>query len=280
MNLFGFLRIKPQVERTAQHLRSSQLELTSVRDRLAPADAQQISELLEEASKCLGRKDVDGSWHFLNEARRNGVAARPQEELADLVSMLEVEAVKLSPWRRRTVETLLRLQRGESIRSSAVRDAMACRDEYYENRYHRIAMTQQQLRIIVTTAVSALLVIILISASIDSIDALGTWDWRMLLLVLAFGVIGASFSAARNITADSTRTTIPELMLSNSITLARTVLGASPALAVYAFLHARLVDLGTLSPEKAFAIAFAAGFSERLIVRVTETIAGGSSKDK
>ncbi|KYF53249.1 hypothetical protein BE04_04405 [Sorangium cellulosum] len=58
------------------------------------------------------------------------------------------------------------------------------------------------------------------------------------------------------------------------VTLSRAVLGALPGLAAYAFLQSRVLNLGDADNSKAFAIAFIAGFSERLVLKVAETFAG------
>ena len=57
----------------------------------------------------------------------------------------------------------------------------------------------------------------------------------------------------------------------------RPVLGAMVALAAYVFLKAEIVQVGTITPLKALAISFVAGFSDQLVTRAAESVAGGSA---
>ena len=50
--------------------------------------------------------------------------------------------------------------------------------------------------------------------------------------------------------------------------------------AVYAFLQSKLVDLGYITMAKALALAFVDGFSERLVVKVVESVTGGDEPAK
>jgi hypothetical protein len=59
----------------------------------------------------------------------------------------------------------------------------------------------------------------------------------------------------------------------NTIAAARIVLGAAPGLAAYVFLQSGVITLGS-GVAGALTVAFFGGFSERLIVRVAETIGG------
>lgn len=117
-------------------------------------------------------------------------------------------------------------------------------------------------------------------AATNTIERLPAWDPRILVLVLMFGIIGASFSAARPRSAEEQKTLIPDLMQSRSLALTRTFLGACPGLAVYVFLQSGLLNLGPISMAKAFAVAFVGGFSERLVVKMVETVAGKDEPKK
>ena len=63
---------------------------------------------------------------------------------------------------------------------------------------------------------------------------------------------------------------IPEGLITEMTTLMRPVVGAVGAVAVYAFLQAGL--LGNIDTPAAYAVGFAAGFSERLVSRVAESV--------
>lgn len=63
---------------------------------------------------------------------------------------------------------------------------------------------------------------------------------------------------------------IPEVLSYGLTTVFRPMSGAIAALAAYAFLQAGAI--GTESPSAAYAVAFAAGFSERIVARAAESI--------
>jgi len=55
-------------------------------------------------------------------------------------------------------------------------------------------------------------------------------------------------------------------------TLARPVIGAVAALAIFAFLVAGLLQVNGVTPGIVLAISFAAGFSERLVMSAVEKV--------
>jgi hypothetical protein len=87
-------------------------------------------------------------------------------------------------------------------------------------------------------------------------------------------MLGAGLSALLQLTRKSPATRIPEQIMASWITFTRPAIGAAAALAAYPLLQAGL--LGDESPTVArlFFVAFAAGFSERLIIRGVESVAG------
>jgi hypothetical protein len=264
-----------QFQRAAINHRECELQLDEIR-RSYPTYSEMtgIEAPVADAGRALDAGDIEGCWHFINIARRAMVGARNDGAVKRAAHGLLIEATKLSAWRRKAIENLL-LDHTTfgTVTAATLQDALLYRDEYYENQYQRIAMQRDQLKILVLLALLALGAILgtLAAAPVDSLQR---WDWRLMLVVFMFGLLGASFSAARSITTEATRTTIPELLLSNWITLSRTILGAAPGLAAYAALQSDILNLGDFNAPKAFAVAFVGGFSERLVVKVVESVAG------
>lgn len=64
---------------------------------------------------------------------------------------------------------------------------------------------------------------------------------------------------------------IPEVLSDGLATVFRPMTGAIAALAAYAFLQAGVIGLD--DPSAAYAVAFAAGFTERVVAKAAETIA-------
>jgi hypothetical protein len=272
-----------QYARAERHLLSTEIKLAAL-EAANPGnpDVATASRLLERSRAGLSRGDVEECWHLLNTARRTLAAMDGPGDRIKTAQVLLIEATKLSSWRRKGIVALLDATAPPvPPEPRALEAALLLRDEFYENRYHRLAMQREQLQMLLAIAVLALAVILFVAATTAvPLQDLGTWDVRLLMLVLMFGVIGASFSAARTSTTEAIHTEIPELVQSKAIALTRTVLGACPGLAVYAFLQSKLVDLGDITMAKALALAFVGGFSERLVVKVVESVTGGDEPAK
>lgn len=270
---------RAQQSRAERHLRSTEVALAAITDDGSKSAAiGAMRQLLEQARAALTAGNVEECWHMVNGARRIQAALADDPERLDASRVLLIETQKISPWRRMSIEKLL----GEAKVAPAppaLMAALGLRDEHYENRYHRIELQREQMTALVAIAGIALVVILGIAAT-STIGDLGTWDWRSLALVLMFGIIGASFSAARTSSTAALTTLIPEMMQSTSIALTRTILGACPGLAAYAFLQSGMLDLGTVTMAKALAVAFVGGFSERLVVKMVETVAGKDEPKK
>jgi hypothetical protein len=98
--------------------------------------------------------------------------------------------------------------------------------------------------------------------------------------ILLFGLLGGAISAVISVAKASTKSKIPEQISSFLITTMRVFLGAGSALVISIFLASGLWDkifafqLEIDSNYIYYAIAFVAGFSERLVLKAVESVAG------
>jgi hypothetical protein len=100
----------------------------------------------------------------------------------------------------------------------------------------------------------------------------------LIMAATLFGIMGASFSGILSISKASMETKTPDLLMSGWFSLARPVVGALSALAVYALLTANVLQLGnSVAPGLILAAAVAAGFSERLVVNALSGLGGGKA---
>jgi hypothetical protein len=236
---------------------------------------------LNKAEDRLTDRDLDGAWCCLMEAMRTEITALRGQNLRSREQIFRCEAEKIqSHWRSRAIDELMKeADQDEEKRAQRLESAQALLDDFFQNQYHKNRLLQSQLRnLLLITFVALLSILILIGRTGTDLTQWPEWNWKTLLVVLLFGVLGASFSATRNVT-DSSGKSIPEISASLSITVARTVLGATPGLAAYAFLKSGILSVGSNSASTklapiVLAISFAAGFSERLVLRVLETLDG------
>jgi hypothetical protein len=107
---------------------------------------------------------------------------------------------------------------------------------------------------------------------------LDPWNWKWRAIAALLGMMGATLSGILSVARNSIQGRIPDLLLNWRVTMAKLVVGAISALA----LQTAPVS-GTLKIQDAAAtqgsvmlVAFAAGFTERLVERAIETVAPSS----
>lgn len=92
--------------------------------------------------------------------------------------------------------------------------------------------------------------------------------------IFVFGVLGATTSSILSLSRGILGMRVPEQVGTLGLTIARVTVGGTSALVIYVFLIADIIELVTLTPGATFAFAFIGGFTERLLVRAVESIAG------
>jgi hypothetical protein len=110
-------------------------------------------------------------------------------------------------------------------------------------------------------------------------------EWKELIGVELFGMLGAGFTTAITLTKSSLGDKIPDQVISVFVTGLRSLIGASAALASYAFLNAKILDTVissaiTGSEAGIFAVAFIAGFSERFVIKAISDLPHPGEKEE
>jgi hypothetical protein len=238
--------------------------------------------LLDKAQQALDDKDIDLGWRCFHTAHRlelyhlhglpdeRGYRARAQ-------GILNEAMAKLASWRRDTIKDVLP-KNSESEQKpdiNVVYFASQLLDERHDNVYRRLKIIKRQFGLLSVVAFLSIVIWVLLAPPLFGSQAT-TDQARLLVSVILFGIMGASTSGILSIAnAASTKVGIPQQLLESWITLARLLVGAIAALAVYAFLIAGLLDLGLgeIRIGLILSVAFAAGFTERLMIRVVEAVA-------
>lgn len=235
--------------------------------------------LLCAAEMALDENNVDQGWKCFHAAQRMEIFGLEEDELESKAEALRREAAdKLSSWRKETVDALLKDEGGRKSKTTKERvyRAALIRDEHFNNRYHKIGLLQSQMKVLSIILFVALGLALLLA--LYDLLPLGTdpvtSDWEMVVPVMVFGLLGGAVSALLSLARTSTRSRIPEQIAHNLITLMRVSLGAAVALAAYVFLQAGILSFTLTSGALILAISFAAGFSERLVIRAVESVTG------
>jgi len=154
-------------------------------------------------------------------------------------------------------------------------------DTHSDNLYHKYRILRRA--IISTTlwyaAVLALLIAIValgwvpdtLLTEANENSPLGSW--RLLLVVMTLGIIGAFFSMTTELRGRDDKTRIPELRVRYSLMTMRPVVGAAGAVVVVVVLQSALGDAIELRRSAIFGVAIAAGFTERLVTRTVSSAA-------
>jgi hypothetical protein len=198
------------------------------------------------------------------------------EELAVAALAIRSEADKLDGWRKVAVLKLLEAdQKGEL--SERVFRAARIRDEHYDNEAYKNNLRRNgsaRFAVIILLAVATLL-------------GLSWWKHlppqdsdqaTMIFSVAIFGLLGATISATIRAVQASGPSRIPELVSSGQVTFLRLFMGPASAIVLYfvaqSTLFTEIFKVPLNNSSTLLIVALAAGFSERLVMRVVETIAG------
>ena len=238
-----------------------------------------IEPVLNRASAALEIGDIDGAWKCLHTAQQLELLYLDTEQLNAAATAIRAEADKLYGWRKDAVDQLLTVKEGENHKPERVLQAAVIRDEHYDNEAYKDGLRRNNnMRFAV--------VLFLVLASLLGLSWLGYLplasqpnEAAMLLSVAIFGLLGSTISATTATSKPSNPSRIPEMVSSIHVTALRLLVGPASAILLYFVaqtnLYKELFHFGSPGDRYAIlAIAFAAGFSERLVLRVVEAITG------
>ena len=256
------------------------VELAFLEHRSCGSDRDWIAatqDQLGNVKRYLENEDIEGGWLSLHAARRNMTFGLSKLELAIHAAILREETQKVSSWRRKVMKNILAVN-DDQLTSDHVREAMALRDEYAANQYHKIWLMGDQLGVLLKICglTLPLLAPLIVFFSRHSEGHLAPWGYQMVTAVLFFGLLGAAFSVAQSLIKDTNEARILQRVANHFVTIARTFFGGVAGLAGYAFLESKVLNI-TLGADNstggALAIAFLFGYTgERLVARVAGSV--------
>lgn len=151
-------------------------------------------------------------------------------------------------------------------------------DDHTANVYHKFRILR---RAVIGTSVAFGLVIVALfvivaldivpEAVLTENSPLGSW--RLLLVVICLGAIGAFLSSATELRNRTEKVRIPDIRVNYTLMAMRPVVGAAGAIVVIVILQSALGDAVTLESTAILGIAIASGFTERLVTRTVTSAA-------
>lgn len=247
-------------------------------------------QLLKEATEALSNYKFELAWRKLHAAKRQEVfgITDGREFYMEAIQLRE-EASKIKAWRRKIVEECVAVVmdhpeikelNGQSAENDQNEDpnyeavqrvlyrGRELIDEHYENIYYKIRVRKRNLWIIFSILLATLIVACILLSMYQS-----EWSLQQLIIIVILGAMGASFSVAYTFTSSALKDKIPDQALGAVVTWMRPLIGGSAALMLFIFVEAGLKDLIKVPDSEGFgifAVAFIAGFSERLVLNVFE----------
>jgi hypothetical protein len=261
-----------------------QLKRLDGRDDFPQALKDSARKLLNLADRAANQRgDLDMGWRYLHEAERLFVASwnETEREAARLALAKEAEA-KLDGWRKDTVLALLTKDGAApfAVLGDRLVKALQIRDEHTDNVYFRNRLVRRQMGTILLSIVLLIIAFVwIISARTDKAAALRpAIAFVPVLAAMALGGMGACLSALIGFASTSTECKIPEHLASVWITVTRPFIGAVSGLVALLV----IAPLAGEGPALWLAVAFAFGFSERLVIgaldKMAQTTGPGAGK--
>jgi hypothetical protein len=250
-------------------------------------------ELVKLAAVELGNRRREAAWALSLAARRELIHALDEREHEALAVSVREQSAKLDSWRRRAVEKLVPGD-GHVPNAAALVEALQHIDAANSNQARAQRLLRRQLAILAvvllaTAGILMALVVAWLPASqpgpsssgptVPSSPLSGLATDQLAVLAALFGIIGACISSMQRTTSDRRRMRVPQLRAASWASLTRPLVGAAVGLVVWALAAEGILGsqgLGVLG------FAFAAGFSERVIVRFipgsSDSAAGSSDQ--
>jgi hypothetical protein len=245
--------------------------------------------LIELAASEFSHRRRQVAWALSQAARRELFYSLKDPELKALAVSAREEAEKLSSWRQRAVIELIGSD-GRVPDPAALAEAFQHIDAAGSNQARGRRVLRRELMILgaillaATATITALLVVWLpvpqpatlpTAQGVPSSPFTGLATDRLAVLAALFGVVGACMSSIQRATKRSW-IRVPGLRVATWASLTRPLVGAAAGLVVWA-----LATEGVLGTEGFLVLAFAAGFSERVILHyVPETEDASVDPDK
>jgi putative (di)nucleoside polyphosphate hydrolase len=237
------------------------------------------------------RGEIDTAWRCFNLAARRELDVASEAELLTRAKALRREgtSAKLAAaWRADLIGELLASEQIEEQLPKNIEDvrwrlteATRHRDEDADNRYYKVALVRGQRSLLLLVLLVCIAIVLGLAAAVDWDGDLGDPPVGFVALVAVFGALGACLSAIQSLGRAAAHGRIPEHVASSLVTITRPALGAAAALGVYAIAASGLLNISLEGNEAhltVLALAFAAGFSERLVLSAVGTATGSTQK--
>jgi hypothetical protein len=221
----------------------------------------------------------EAGWKYLLAVQRLELFHKGAEDREAEAIALRREATKLNKWRE---EAVLELLKPTAVGIERLYRAAALRDEHYNNQAYKDALGRG-IALMLALTLGIVLAGLIWEAERGAFDKLQTaWKGNSLgqesiVLIALVGILGANVSAITNQARERVPARIPEMVSTFRVTALRLFIGSAAAIFLL-FVVKGGFFLNVTESYGMLAIAFAAGFSERLVTRVVRSIVDGDER--
>lgn len=304
-NLRRRLRFSPRLGRlvAAIDLFAPEMEALKTRDAASATDADPTwhaiaDQHLAAARDAANQRRLDDGWDFLHGAQRQSLLALTRPEVESAAAALDREcSAKLGGWRGEAAAANLAMvkqalettteepdpARAPDAAYVALTRAQLTLDENTQNAYLRLRLVGQRL-LLATVLLVALLVGLGAVVAADGLGQGRLADVTVLhelgtyVTIALLGMLGALLSFSLGTLRSEGSDRIYELVNGRYAgTLARILVGGAAAVVVAIAVQSGIV---ALNPEWLLILAVAAGFSERLVRRIVESLSADAEKPR
>jgi 8-oxo-dGTP pyrophosphatase MutT (NUDIX family) len=287
--LFAPIMRRRALERVRNHIESERAKVEALSASVKRhAAVDQVLSLLDDAMAEAAVGNIDAAWHRFHTARALQIPHLRGAALEAAAEELRHEAGKLNAWRQSTVAKLLELEPSASqLQPEKVRRAAEVVHEHYQNQAYKDGLRRAQLVRLAFALVLGVVGLLLLARAgyLDEVMSLpqeptnAAKMYQILLCIAVSGFCGAAVSAAVNFQAPQQPSRIPELMSTFRMATLRLALGALSAMIVFFAVSSatfrEFIALEVSGPAYLL-LAFAAGFSERLVGSIVESVTSRS----
>ncbi|KLU21987.1 hypothetical protein EOS_33145 [Caballeronia mineralivorans PML1(12)] len=222
--------------------------------------------ILARALMAFYQNDYGGSWKCLGDALRRELFLMNKDDLASQCKIIKEQGLrKLDGWRLDAFRDIMKLN-SEKISPALLSQASWLIADSQETAFYSIQLIQRQVNVIVTTLVVSSGLFLLNMNALGALNV-GAVNFSVKQLTGSFllGAIGACVSTLIAL-AGPQKLRIPDRLMNSVIAFARPFVGGGSALISSFFLMSGVIATDRLSLPLIYVVAFAFGFSERLVI--------------
>ena len=238
------------------------------------ASYQAALSFFSKALTAFYQHDFEGSWKCLSEVRRLELAImEPMELAAERILIEEEGRTKLNGWRSAAFKRMMKEADKEETPEHLDR-ALSLISDSQDTRFYNISLMRMQANLMACLLIMISVLFLVFSVQLtglqkplpESGDLGGNHYWTILVSAFLLGSMGACVSALMSFSQPQILR-VPDRMMDFIITLVRPVIGGASALVSTFFFLSGIIHGDKFNLAFLFVVAFAFGFSERLVMR-------------